>query len=589
MISQGISIADHVEKVIIKKDTSFLRDVSVILKESEETTMYPIFYDSELEKVSNIQVYFKKGKRFKLQKDNIILEDDVELEYVASKRVKSIVIPPRTESKITYNVDCKELMYFTSLRFFSNNPIDTLRYDISVPNEFQFIYNMIYKDSLGYIKIDSSTTNNLKNWNIEAIPQKIEPDPLAFFGIYRNKRVPLMRTLITPSSYKGKEVRYMNDWYLKKIESRRGLNPQAIHEINKLTEGINEPTEILDVLYDYVKNNFKYVAIEIGMGAFIPSHVNEVFSNKEGDCKDLSNFLSEALNYKGIKSHVALTATFDHISDCDFPSLGSANHVVCVAYLDKIPIILDPTDPIHFPLTPVQSIQNRTLYIVSPNGSEWHTAQRFTPQQNLIEYEIDLKEDSNKMLMIGQFNARYHGISGNFLRRQYSDLDNKKTNITLKKHFKSLFGNQSILDFNLLDKTDVVDVKGEIHMNGKIINDVDNRILFIDFLPKPWETQQRDKLLVGTHLESNLSKKIRLRIEMNESFGGFEPIVHLFAEKGVSFSLKINAASDSALLIDYEFLCDYDLVSVENSKALNTILTSFKKVINDPIILKSKG
>ena len=49
------------------------------------------------------------------------------------------------------------------------------------------------------------------------------------------------------------------------------------------------------------------------------------------------------INYKGIKSDIALAATFDHISDCNFPSLSSANHVITTAYVNNEIILLEKT------------------------------------------------------------------------------------------------------------------------------------------------------------------------------------------------------------------------------------------------------
>ena len=106
--------------------------------------------------------------------------------------------------------------------------------------------------------------------------------------------------------------------------------------------------------------------------------------------------MSEALNYKGIRSDIALAATFNHISDCDFPSLCSANHVVSVVYPDNKPVVLDPTDPIHLPGLPVQGIQERTILIINPEGGAYFKPERFAPQNNMINYEIKLQVNSEK-------------------------------------------------------------------------------------------------------------------------------------------------------------------------------------------------
>ena len=586
--SQDISIKNTKEHIIVEKDTSFLRHVSITLKENDKVISYPIFYDSELEKISDIKVYTKKGKKFKQVTNPLVKEDNVNLDYIASKKIKSVYIPAASESKISYSVQCKELMYLSSLPFFSNNKIDTLSYEITIPNTFHLLHNTVYSDSLNYISLDSIDSNNTKTWNISLIPKKIEPDPLSLFGIYKNKYYPLMRTIVVPVKYKDNEIDYMNDWYFKEVKTKRGLDFNAIAKIEELTEGISDPSQIVNILYDYVRNNFKYVAIEVGMGAFIPSHTNEVFINKEGDCKDLSNFLSEALNYKGIRSDIALASTYDHITDCDFPSLSSANHVICLAYLENTPILLDPTDPIHIPETPVQSIQNRSILIVNPEGGTWHKVKSFTPQQNLINYNIKLNENENGNDINGQFNTTYNGISGNFIRREFRYKSDSKIKSIGNKYYKAVFKDQSISNFEVLNQYKKVNVKGDLYVTGKIFNDVNNRILFIDFLPGLIENDVRDKLLEGTHLGSNFSKKVNLQIKLNKSFKTYQPIEYNFSEEGFSLDVKITNPTDTLVEISYEFICLNPLIEKKNHKAINSILKSFKKIINEPIILEEK-
>ena len=587
--TQNLSIKTRSENIGIKKDSSFVNNVSVLLKSNEESIVYPIFYDGELEEITDIQVFSKKGKKYKLQKKSVIREEDVEYDFITSKKVKYIFIPPNTEAKITYTLSCNELMYFSDLRFFSYNEIDSLKYKITVPNIFKFIHSTIYKESLDFISIDSSKFDKKTTWNIEVIPVKVEPDPFLFFGIYKNIKEPLMRTLIIPSNYEGNERKYMNDWYLEQLETTRGLSKEVMVKIDELTNGISNSLEILDILYNYIKNNFKYVAIEVGMGAFIPSNINEVFVNKQGDCKDLSNFLSEALNYKGIESHVALAATFDHISDCDFPSLTSANHVICVAYIDGEFILLDPTDPIHSPQTPIQSIQDRTFFIINPNGGQFVKAESFSAQQNLITYKIDLEVKSNKTIMEGTFAANYNGVSGNFIRRNflYKSVDKIKTDG--KTYYESVLGNQSISDFKLTRNTKFIKSEGTLSVNDKIFKDGESRFLFVDFLPNIIESQNRESLLEGTHIDGPFNKEVRLVLKMDEPFQPFSPIEHTFSENGIDLIIKISHISDNIIKYNYDFIFNYSIIDEDNLDLVNEALKSFKNVINEPIILYKKS
>ncbi len=583
--AQNIQISTLSEDIRIRTDTTFVRDVNVFLKKSDKGIIYPVFYDSKLENLSGISVSIKKGTRFKPLKNPVIQEENVNIDLISSKKIKSVFIPPDVDAKISYSVECNELMYFSDLPLFSYDDADTLKYQVTVPETFWFLHDIIYKDSLDFLSVDSLKSDRMMKWNIKVVPGKVNPDPLMYFGIYKNLKVPLMRTIVVPAAFKYREKEYLNDWYLSKLETTRGLDSAATQKIDELTGGISDPMEILDILYNYVKSKFKYVAIELGMGAFIPSHTNEVFVNKQGDCKDLSNFLSDALNYKGIKTDVALAATFNHISDCDFPSLCSANHFICVAYINDKPVLLDPTDPIHLPQTPVESIQKRSIFIINRSGGEFYKVNGFSPQQNAINYRIALQADSGLMVMRGDFNADYEGISGNFLRRQFIDLSNDEMNTTGEKHYESVFGNQVVTDLNISEPENSVEVQGKLTVKGKIFNDSGHRYLFIDFLPHLIENVSRETLLEGIYLGSTFDKKVNLRVIMDAPFASFGPVEHTFTNKGISLDIKISNPEESVIECEYEFILEHTLTEKNNLDIINEILESFKKITNEPIIL----
>lgn len=587
-LAQDFLIRSKTENVEIKKDSSFVTEITVEFKKSQTPRIYPILFDTELEKVLNIRLYKKKKRRLKELEVGKINEENVELEYIASKKVKIIKIPKDEEIYLKYSVSCNELMYFSSLSFFSYNNIDTLKYQIKIPKKFDLSYKIIYRDSLNYFSMDSTKTNLESVWNIKTVPKKISHNPLQFFGIYKNLRVPLMKTLVAPIQYRDNSLKYMNNWYYQNLNFKRGLDYASKLKIDELTSGVTDKNKILDILYGYVKNNFKYVAIEIGMGAFIPSHVNEVFSNRQGDCKDLSNFLSEALNYKGIKSDVALAATFDHTSDCDFPSLSSANHVICIAYINNKEILLDPTDPIHIQETPVQSLQGRTILVVNSEGGKFLEVTPFSPQQNKIVYQMFLSIDSSKTLLAGSFDIKYFGISSNYLKRVYKYKSGRKFEDYINPYFEEIFGNQSISNLTASNTQKEFSFKGDITINGKTFNDGINKYLFLDFLPKLIETENRESLLDGTYIKYPFQKKVRVNITLDEPIQNFEPKEYFYDGKGISLLLKVSSISDLEVILEYDFVFDHIFINKYNIDITNDILKSFKKIVNEPIIFKRK-
>ncbi|SDH56760.1 transglutaminase-like domain-containing protein [Winogradskyella thalassocola] len=584
--SQNMHIVSKFEKIKILKDSSFANEITINFPYSEEPRLYPIFYDIELEKVSDIELFEKKGRRLKKIALKKIKEEQVDLDFITSQKVKSVFIPAEIEVQLTYTVTCNELMYFSRLPLFSYNQIDTLNYEIDIPHEFELKHNTIHKELLTSHSIDSTNTENSCLWKIKVSPMKVEPDPLQFFGIYKNMKVPLMRMLVMPKSYKNQSTKYMNDWYFENVLPQKGLNADVKQKLDELTYGVSDLSEIVNIIYDYVRRNFKYVAIEIGMGAFIPSHANTVFLNKEGDCKDLSNFLSEALQYKGIISDLALAATFDHISDCDFPSLSSANHVICVAYINDTKILLDPTDPIHVEGTPVQSLQDRTILIVNAEGGSFYKVERFRPNDNKINYQLDLKINPNNDLIEGDFQINYKGVSGNYLRR-LKDYEGQKDFATSSNtFFEGILGNQKISNLVMADVPEELEFKGDISINGKTFNDGSSRYLFVDFLPRLIDVESRETLIEGTYLNNTFHKIVNARIKLNESIELFESIEHYYEEEGVSLKVTINAVSNMEIEYYYDFVFDHIFVEKENINAINKILNSFKTIINEPIVLK---
>jgi hypothetical protein len=587
-LAQSLQISSQLEQIEILEDSSFVNNTTVKFKRSNENRVFPIIYDDELEQVSDVQIFIKKGRRLKELPIKKIQEERVELDIINSKKIKIIEIPANEEIELKYTISCNELMYFSRLPLFSYDDIDTLDYRIKVPKKFNFDHNTIYKDSLSFYEVDSTINDLNAFWKIKTTPKKINPNPLYYFGIYKNLKVPFMRVIVTPNSYRNQPRKYLNDWYMKEISKKKVINASVKQKIDELTANVSDTKEKINIIYNYVKNNFKYVAIEIGMGAFIPSHVNEVFLNKQGDCKDLSNFLTEVLNYKGVKSDIALAATFDHISDCDFPSLSSANHVISVAYVGEEIILLDPTDTIHLEGTPVQSLQDQTILIVNSEGGSFYKVKKSSPKTNEIHYDLELNINSGNQQIKGLFNIDYSGISSNYLRRIFLSLNKTEFLDYSKAFFTEVFGNQSISNLELINNYKKFHYKGNISILGKTFNDDSNLYLFIDFLPKLFETENQESLLPGTYLGAPFSKKVRVKLKSDLPVNYIKETTHKFDENGISLSMTIKSTSETTIECSYDFSFDYIFITNKNVNEANNILKSFKKIINEPIVIEKQ-
>lgn len=115
--------------------------------------------------------------------------------------------------------------------------------------------------------------------------------------------------------------------------------------------GVPEPPQSDDRLariqwlYDFVRDNIRYVAYEEGEAAFRPDTPAETLRKRYGDCKSMSLLLATLLNRSGIKAMLAITGT-DALPSriADNPSLASADHAICIVPEADGYLFLDPTN-----------------------------------------------------------------------------------------------------------------------------------------------------------------------------------------------------------------------------------------------------
>ncbi len=87
--------------------------------------------------------------------------------------------------------------------------------------------------------------------------------------------------------------------------------------------------EKIEKVYEFVRDNFRYVAVEMEGHQIIPNSPQEVLKNQYGDCKDLSGFLVSMLRAAGIDAYLVLTKTKEAGNLIErFPALGQINHVI---------------------------------------------------------------------------------------------------------------------------------------------------------------------------------------------------------------------------------------------------------------------
>ena len=132
-------------------------------------------------------------------------------------------------------------------------------------------------------------------------------------------------------------------WYRKLCHQKYNLDHSISDEINTLIKNATTDREKIEIIYSYMQEKTRYVAVELGVGSWQPSSANTVYENRFGDCKDLSTFLIAALKHIGIDAYPVLIRTWDGGAVYkEFP-YNYFNHVITCVPLQNDTIWLENT------------------------------------------------------------------------------------------------------------------------------------------------------------------------------------------------------------------------------------------------------
>jgi hypothetical protein len=179
----------------------------------------------------------------------------------------------------------------------------------------------------------------------------------------------------------------VGSWYLNLTQGRRDASPEIKQKVAALTAAAATPLAKMRALAAFAQNDIRYVAIELGIGGYLPHFATEAFTKRYGDCKDKATLLSSMLKEIGVDSYYVIINTdrgsvapsiptnleFNHVilavrvpAGVDDPSLVA---VVQHPKLGKL-LFFDPTDDI----TPFGSLRGELQanygLLVTPDGGE---------------------------------------------------------------------------------------------------------------------------------------------------------------------------------------------------------------------------
>lgn len=387
-------------------------------------------YISSFEKLDDIEVFTKNPqpngkmktieiKDFKMNnaKSNSVFYDD-EKEI----NITFLGLTVGSEAHVKYTTSTQEAHFTDPFSFSFYMPVQERRYELIVPEEVTI--SLIEKNILPTtFKFEKEVKRNetIYTWTAKDIEeQKPIDNPPARMAytphvLYKIDEYKARGKVFTVS----KTPRDLFNWYVKNIKH---VNKKPSDRIQALADSIvkgctNDRDKVIRI-YDWVKQNIRYVAFENGMEGIIPREADLVCTRRYGDCKDMSSLQFALLRAVKVPAYLTWLGTRRiPYTYSEVPLKNTDNHMIASVNLDGEWHFLDATDPNGFYDLPSDHIQGKQVMIYK-NDTEYELVMVpvVKAEKNMFQEVNKIRLDKTKATITTE--TKYTGLLANNISNQ---------------------------------------------------------------------------------------------------------------------------------------------------------------------------
>jgi hypothetical protein len=223
-----------------------------------------------------------------------------------------------------YRVRMAGHMLWHAWNFQDRSPTLTSRFTLVCPAEYAV------KSKLYGISIEPKGTKVPAGFKQTTVweAREIPPMPVEF-GMPAEREVEA-RLAIAPLGFQTWDD--VAKWYNDLAKPRATAGPRIAGMVAQLTEGVTDDRTKLRRIFEWVQQQVRYMAVEIGIGGYQPHAAEDVCTKQYGDCKDMTTLLCSMAHQAGIDVRQALVSTWQNGKpDTVFASPLQFNHAIAYA------------------------------------------------------------------------------------------------------------------------------------------------------------------------------------------------------------------------------------------------------------------
>ena len=259
------------------------------------------------------------------------------------------------------------------------------------------------------------------------------------------------------------------NWYYRLNKGLDVLPESEKYKIDRLLSGIKDDKRKIEILYNYLQTETRYINVSINYGGFQAYPAKYVCSNRYGDCKALSNYMKAILSYAGITSYFTLIYSNESPKTIyeNFPSSNYFNHVILSIPSEKDTMFLECTAKNYPPGYIHSGIQNRKALIVKETGSHLVNIPAMQPRDVLCSSNMNIDLKSNGYSQF-EFEKKNSGYDYEFYKFLSSDIDKNNIDIYVRNVlFRGI--NVELSKYNIKDVA-IQTPQAVFSCDGKIAN-----------------------------------------------------------------------------------------------------------------------